>query len=305
MDGVVSLLKPPGMTSSNAVYDVRRVFHEKRAGHLGTLDPGASGVLPVCIGRATRLFDYLVEKEKEYVFEIAFGAATDTQDAFGRVTARNPRVVTRSELCAALPGFLGTQAQTASIYSALKVDGKKMCDLARAGRAVEPKTREITVHALELLDETAENRFLLCVRCSRGTYVRTLCADIGGRLGTVAHMAFLLRTATGPFSIGSSYTVAELEAKKLDGTLADAVISCEAALAFLPALTLPDDRRTPARNGLETAVRNQLDGNVRLYCGDAFLGIGRVEAGSVKLAVHLYETTDDAAASETAREGSF
>lgn len=287
MDGVVVLLKPPGMTSSNAVYDARRIFSESRAGHLGTLDPGAAGVLPICLGRATRLFDYLVEKEKEYIFELALGLGTDTQDVFGQICARSAREIAPSELAGVLPGFLGVQQQTASIYSALKVDGKKMCDLARAGREVAPKTREITVHALELIEQTGKNRYLLRVRCSRGTYVRTLCADIGERLGAAAHMAFLLRTATGPFSIESAHSVAELEAMRAQGTLAGTLMSCEDALAFLPALALPEERRTPTVNGLETAVKGTQDGTVRLYCG-GFLGVGRVCAGSCKLTVHLY-----------------
>ena len=151
MDGVVNFLKPPGMTSSDAVLDLRRLFGERRAGHLGTLDPAAAGVLPVCFGRATRLFDLLVDKDKEYCFEVAFGTKTDTQDACGTVTARNERVVERSELESILPSMLGGQMQQASIYSALKVDGKKMYELARAGKTVEPKSREIEITALDLL----------------------------------------------------------------------------------------------------------------------------------------------------------
>ena len=275
------------MTSSNAVYDVRRIFNEKRAGHLGTLDPGAAGVLPICIGRATRLFDYLVDKRKEYIFEIAFGYATDTQDAFGAVIAHDARIVTREALMDVLPSFIGEQEQTASIYSALKVDGRKMYDLARAGVAVEPKTRTITVYALELTGQTGENRFLLKVCCSRGTYVRTLAADIGGRLGVCAHMSFLLRTASGPFTIDRAKSVRELTDMREAGTLCASVVSCEEALAFLPEVRLPADRRTPAMNALDTYVPGQPDGDCRLYCG-GFLGIGKAENGRVKLAVHLY-----------------
>lgn len=288
MDGVVVLLKAPGMTSSNAVYDVRRIFSEKRAGHTGTLDPGAAGVLPVCIGRATRLFDYLVDKEKTYVAEIAFGAATDTQDAAGAVLSRSSRTVSRDMLSDALPGFLGRIEQTAPAFSALKVNGRKMYDLARAGEAVPERVRQATVFALDLLCQTAPNRFLLRVRCSRGTYVRTLCADIGAQLGVPAHMSFLLRTASGPFSVEQSYSVPELEAMRAAGTLAKAVVPCEEALAFLPRLDLGAHRRTSAMNGLPTAV-DAPDGAVRLYAGGVFLGAGRVEARSARLAVHLYE----------------
>ena len=288
MDGVVTLLKPPGMTSSNGVYDVRRIFNEKRAGHLGTLDPGAAGVLPICLGRATRLFDYLVDKEKDYIFEIAFGVATDTQDVFGSVVRRDGQTVTRDQLERTLPEFLGLQQQAASVYSALKIDGKKMCDLVRAGKCVEPKLRAITVHALELLEQTGPNRFLLRIRCSRGTYVRTVCADLGERLGTCAHMSFLLRTASGPFTLVQARSVVELEALAEAGALEQAVTSCEDALAFLPAVTLPLDRRTPTMNGLDTAMAHKItDGAVRVYCG-GFLGVGKVETNRLKLTVHLY-----------------
>ena len=203
MDGIVTILKPPGMTSSNVVFDVRKIFSEKRAGHLGTLDPAAAGVLPVCLGRATRLFDILVDKDKEYVFEIAFGTQTDTQDAYGAVLARDDRIVEQSELMQILPEFIGGQMQTASIYSALKVDGKKMYDLARAGEAIEPRTREICVHELELIEQTAQNRFLLRAVCSRGTYVRALCESLAQRLGTIGYVPILLRTRSGPTIISS------------------------------------------------------------------------------------------------------
>lgn len=287
MDGVVVLLKPPGMTSSNAVYDVRRIFSEKRAGHIGTLDPGAAGVLPICIGRATRLFDLFVEKEKTYIAELAFGASTDTQDASGAVLARSDRSISREMLLGALPAFLGEIRQVAPAYSALKVDGRKMYDLARAGEAVPERVRTAVVHELTLLDEIAPNRFLLRVRCSRGTYVRTLCSDIGRALDMPAHMSFLLRAAAGPFLIDRSVTVGELEARRRAGTLLQAVVPCEEALAFLPELELGARRRTPAMNGLPTST-DAPEGPVRLYAGGAFLGVGRVSGHEVRLAVHLY-----------------
>lgn len=288
MDGVVVLLKPPGMTSSNAVYDVRRIFGEKRAGHLGTLDPAAAGVLPVCIGRATKLFDLLVDKDKEYVFEIAFGIRTDTQDAYGAVTETDTRVVAREELLSVLPLLTGEQMQTASIYSALKVGGKKMYDLARAGVAVAPKERRVSIETLELLTQTEENRYLLRTVCSRGTYVRSLCENIAGRLGTVAYMPFLLRTRSGPFSIDRARTVDDLQSEKEHGALQTAVVSCEEAVSFLPRLELPGERRIPTINGLETYLRGQPDGDVRLYADGEFLGVGSVINGRAKLAIHLY-----------------
>ena len=291
MEGIVTILKPPGMTSSNAVFDVRKIFSEKHAGHLGTLDPAAAGVLPVCLGRATRLFDLLVDKDKEYYFEAAFGTKTDTQDGYGSVTARDDRRVERRELLDILPEFLGEQMQAASIYSALKIDGKKMYDLARSGVAVEPKTRGICVHEIELMEQTGGNRFLLRAVCSRGTYIRSLCESIADRLGTVAYVPFLLRSRSGPFTLDQAMTVAELERAKSEGGLLDTLVSCEEATAFLPALELDADRKTPTKNGLETHLRGKSDGMVRAYAGGEFLGIGEISRGSFRLVIHLYSET--------------
>lgn len=286
-EGIITILKPPGMTSSNAVYDVRHIFGVKRVGHLGTLDPGAAGALPVCVGRAAKLFDYLVDKQKTYIAEICFGAATDTQDSYGEIIQKDEDChISAEELTAILPKFLGDQTQIAPAYSALKVDGRKMYDLAREGIAVPEKVRPITVHAIRFVAETGKNRFLIEVVCSRGTYIRTLCADIGTALGTVAHMSFLLRTASGPFSIDKAYTVQELEQHKERGTLSETLISCEEALESFPAVVLPADRRTPTMNALETVVRHP-DGTVRVYA-DGFLGLGEVKKNRVRLTVHLY-----------------
>ena len=288
MDGIVTILKPPGMTSSNVVFDVRKIFSEKRAGHLGTLDPAAAGVLPVCLGRATRLFDILVDKDKEYVFEIAFGTQTDTQDAYGAVLARDERIVEQSELMRTLPEFIGEQVQAASIYSALKVDGKKMYDLARAGETIEPRLREISVHELELIEQTAPNRFLLRAVCSRGTYVRSLCESIAEKLGTIGYVPVLLRTRSGPFVSEHALTIAELDAAKSAGTLDQTLTSCEDAMAFLPELRLPADRTVPTKNGLETHVRGEADGLVRVYGDGVFLGIGEIKHERFRLTIHLY-----------------
>lgn len=288
MDGIVTILKPPGLTSSNVVFDVKKIFGAKHAGHLGTLDPGAAGVLPICLGRATKLFDILVDKDKEYIFECAFGTQTDTQDAFGAVIARDDKHISERELLAVLPEFIGSQMQQASIYSALKVDGKKMYDLARAGKEVEPKTREICVHELELIEQTGENRFLLRAACSRGTYVRSLCESIAQKLGTIGYVSVLIRAKSGPFTSERALTIAQLEAAKAAGTLPLTLTSCEEAMAFLPELKLPQDRATPTKNGLETHLRGVPDALVRAYAEDAFLGIGEIKQERFRLTIHLY-----------------
>lgn len=285
-EGIITVLKPPGMSSSDVVVDVRRVFETKRVGHLGTLDPEAAGVLPVCVGRAVRLFDYLVDKQKTYLAELVFGASTDTQDAQGTVLETSDRIVSKTELDAVLSRFTGRIVQTPPMYSALKHNGKKLYDLARAGEEIPDKSREVEIASLERTETLGTNRFLLRVRCSRGTYIRTLCSDIGDALGVPSHMAFLLRTESGAFTLDHAFTIAELEAKKTDGTLCDTLVSCEDAVAFLPRLDLRGDRLRPAKNGLGTRVR-AADGLYRLYCG-GFLGIGVVQNGSAALKVHLY-----------------
>lgn len=291
-EGVVPLLKPPGLSSSDCVVDVRRLFGEKRVGHLGTLDPGAAGILPVCVGRAVRLFDYLVDKEKTYRFELILGAATDTQDSFGQVIETGARDMAAAEIEAVLPRFRGDIEQLAPAYSALKSNGQKLYDLALQGKAVPEKRRPVTIRELTLLRQEGEGRFLLEMTCSRGTYVRTVCHDLGHALGTCGHMGSLLRTRSGPFTVERSFTVEELRALREEDRLGEALVSCEAALIQFPELTLPKDRLIPTKNGLPTDLHGpdrRPDGPLRLYCDGAFLGIGKVEQGRVKLAVHLYE----------------
>ena len=286
MEGIVAVLKPPAMSSSDVVVDVRRIYGTRRVGHLGTLDPEAAGVLPVCVGRAVRLFDYLVDKQKSYLCELVFGAATDTQDAQGTVVETSDRTVTEEALDAVLPQFTGRILQTPPKYSALKYNGQKLYDLALAGKDIPDKSREIEILSLERTETLGTNRFLLSVTCSRGTYIRTLCSDIGAALGVPAHMAFLLRTASGTFTLDGAFSIAELETAKTEGRLSETLISCEDAVAHLPRLDLRSDRRKPAINGLSTRTHAQ-DGIYRIYCG-GFLGVGTVQNGEALLKVHLY-----------------
>ncbi len=287
MEGIVAICKPPAMSSSDVVVDVRRLYETKRVGHLGTLDPEAAGVLPVCVGRAVRLFDILVDKQKTYLCEIVFGAETDTQDAQGTVTETSDRTVTADMLDAVLPRFCGRILQTPPKFSALKYNGQKLYDLALAGKDIPDKSREIEIFALARTETMDRNRFLLRVTCSRGTYIRTLCSDIGKALGVPAHMAFLLRTASGAFTLDRTYTIAELTALKEQGRLQESLISCEEAAGFLPRLDLRADRKKPAMNGLGTRTQAK-DGIYRIYCG-TFLGVGTVHGGEAHLRVHLYE----------------
>lgn len=300
LEGVVNILKPPGMTSSDVVSDVRRIFETKKVGHTGTLDPGAAGVLPVCVGRATRLFDDLVDKEKVYITEIAFGAETDTQDAYGSIIKYDSSGgVTRERLEAILPIFTGRIMQTAPVYSALNYKGQKMYKLAREGKPVEPKTREITVSSITIIKNIDAKRFLLKIACSKGTYVRTLCSDIGKALNTCAYMSFLLRIKSGRFMIEDSYSIPALQELKTLGILGSAVTPVDMAVAHLPALYLNDISKRDKRlltNGAPIALPQRYRGltnesRLRIYAGE-FIGIGGANGELVKVCTLLYAGED-------------
>ncbi|HWQ59192.1 MAG TPA: tRNA pseudouridine(55) synthase TruB [Clostridia bacterium] len=300
IEGVVNLLKPPGMTSSDAVTDVRKLFGTRRVGHTGTLDPGASGVLPVCVGRATRLFDYLVDKRKEYVAEVRFGASTDTQDSYGAVLSRSNRRVTADELKSVLPRFTGEIDQIVPMYSAVRVGGKKLYQLARQGAEAVRISREIEVYSLNLIEQTDEDRFLIKLVCSKGTYVRSICADLGVALGVPAHMSFLLRTRTGNFSIGDSHTVAELAALGAEGRLEEAAVSIEDALGSLPEarLELSAQQLRLLVNGAEIAPRKMEaypeETSLRVYANGLFVGIGLARGGKLHIRLNLTKGGEEA-----------
>ncbi|MBR0134748.1 MAG: tRNA pseudouridine(55) synthase TruB [Clostridia bacterium] len=293
-EGVICILKPPGMSSSDAVTDVRRVFDEKRVGHTGTLDPAAAGVLPICIGRATRLFDFLVDKRKEYIAELVLGTATDTEDATGTVTARGSADASEEDVRLALDRFTGEIEQTPPVYSALSVNGVKLYKLARSGemsKAPEVKKRVITVYETELIKRTGEGRFLIRIVCSKGTYIRTLCKDIGEALGTHAYMSFLLRTRSGSFTLGDSYSIAELAELKEKGELASAVIPMDRAISHIEKLDISGISRKNENLLIHGAGIRCSDERVgvplRVYLCGEFLGIGRIDNGELRITVWL------------------
>lgn len=247
--GFINVLKPPGMSSAHVVGVVRRLLGGAKIGHAGTLDPEAAGVLPLMVGKAARLFDYMQDKEKAYVTEVAFGTATDTQDAQGVVIARGDNPPDEAAVLAALPRFTGIIWQTPPMFSALKQDGKRLYELARDGKQAEIPAREVTVHELAFRGMTERCGALLSVRCSKGFYVRTLCHDLGAAVGCPAHMRFLLRTQSGPFTLATAHTLEELRQAAEDGRLQDMLLPPEAALSHLPMMDLPRRLEKPVRNG--------------------------------------------------------
>ena len=218
MDGFLVLNKPLGKTSSDCVVFVRKRLPRGTAiGHGGTLDPMASGVLPVCVGAATRLFDYIIDKQKTYVAELQLGVVTDTQDATGAVVETRSVNVTEADVRAALPRFIGEIRQTPPMYSAIKRGGKRLYELARRGESVEVAPRACRVDDVRLTASLGNGRYRLEVDCGKGVYIRTLCHDIGAYLGCGGHMAALARTRAGVFTLENALTLEEVDALGAEG----------------------------------------------------------------------------------------
>ncbi|KDE49573.1 MULTISPECIES: tRNA pseudouridine(55) synthase TruB [Geobacillus] len=274
MDGVLLLNKPKGMTSHDCVAKVRRLLGVKKAGHTGTLDPNVSGVLPICLGKATRIAEFLTGTTKTYEGKVTLGAATTTEDADGDIIAARPvdRSIARAEIEAVFDSLTGEIEQTPPMYSAVKVGGKKLYEYARAGIEVERPTRRVTIYELELLDECEQFfgktvSFRFRVTCSKGTYVRTLAVMIGERLGYPAHMSDLIRTASGPFRLEDCVTFEDVERRAADGTADALLIPIERALFHLPKYEINDKVAEKVKNGALLrlpAFLEKLDGPVVL-----------------------------------------
>ena len=209
--GFVNVIKPTGVSSSNIVCAVKKILKEKKVGHLGTLDPAASGVLPIAFGKATKFFDYFLKKDKEYVAVVKFGVETDTLDSFGLITKTEDVLIKKDDILNVLSEFTGKIKQVPPKYSALKVDGKKACDLARSGEDFNLKEREIDIYSIELLGEEEKNVFRFKVHCSSGTYIRTLFSDIAKRLNTISTTTVIIRTRSGRFDIKDAITLEVFE----------------------------------------------------------------------------------------------
>ncbi len=238
-EGVLGIWKPAGWTSHDVVAKARRILRVKRIGHTGTLDPAVTGVLPICIGRATRMVEYLQEMPKTYEALLRFGIATDTEDIGGEVVERRDAShLTEADIRAAALSFVGDIEQVPPMVSAVKVDGKRLYDLARQGVTVERKPRPVTIHGIEILACVAEGphpELRFSVTCSKGTYIRTLCVDIGRRLGVPAVMAELTRTVSAGLTKADCLTLEEMAELQERGALAEKLLEADKLLGFMPA----------------------------------------------------------------------
>ena len=260
MDGIVIVDKPQDWTSQDVTARLRRVFNTRRIGHGGTLDPMATGVLPVFVGRATRGVEFFEHAEKTYEATLRLGITTDTEDISGEVLSATPVHVSREQLEETLEKFRGEIFQIPPMYSALKINGQKLCDLARKGKEVERKPRKITIHLLECLDFDGTDA-VLRVTCSKGTYIRTLCKDIGEALGCGGTMASLRRTAAGEYTISQSVPLQELlETQEPEKYLRNV----DTMFTQYPAVTLTDKQELRCRNGNSFSVQ-LAEGTYRAY----------------------------------------
>ena len=278
MDGVIVIRKEKDFTSHDVVAKLRGILHMKKIGHTGTLDPDAGGVLPVALGKATRLVDMITDKEKTYEAVMRLGVVTDTQDMSGTVLSQASELhVTEEELRAAIESFVGDYMQVPPMYSALKVNGKKLYELAREGKTVERKPRPVHFYEIEILEINLPLvRF--CVTCSKGTYIRTLCHDIGEKLGCGAAMETLLRTKVGRFTLDDAITLAQTEEAVKNGEIESKVLGIEEILAEYPRVccTKEGDRLLANGNPLVQALvgAEEKDGWIRMCNSEgSFAGV--------------------------------
>lgn len=289
MNGFINVLKPVGATASDVVVCLKHVLHEK-VGHLGTLDPGASGVLPVAVGLGTRLFNYLTNKTKYYRAFFTFGKTTDTLDAYGTVTERCATVPTAETLQNVLRRFEGELQQLPPMYSAISVGGVRSYKLARQGETVQLKTRPVTVYEISLVGKHNADTYVVDIKCSGGTYIRSLARDVAESCGTVGYMSALIRLSSGCFDISESFTLDEIREKK-DACVLDLTYPLQDLGDCLVADKYFDD----LQHGRKVRVEN-FDGLRKVFCKDVFWGLGRSEKGNLKIDYYLKNTEQDKSA---------
>lgn len=289
IDGIVVVDKPGGMSSNQLLQRVRRLYNAEKAGHTGSLDPLATGVLPICLGEATKVSQYLLDADKGYIAQVLLGETTATGDSQGASTGSMPvPVLELADIEAVLASFVGDIEQEPSAYSALKQDGVPLYKLARAGKEIRSKLRTISIYSIRLL-EWQSPVLLIEVYCSKGTYIRTLAEDIGRSIGCGAHITALRRCKAGPFTLAESHTLDALQTLSLDA-LDALLIPADEAIANLPRFIIDEDQRRRLRQGQTVHV----DGGppeqpLRVYCGEEFIGIASITPERVLQAVRLMQ----------------
>lgn len=284
MNGFINVLKPVAATASDVVVCLKHVLGERKIGHLGTLDPGATGVLPIAVGQATKLFDFLTNKKKCYRAFFTFGKTTDTLDSYGSVTQTCSHIPDLTELKAALPGFIGNLQQIPPQYSAISVGGVRSYKMARQGDAVELAPRNVVVYDISALEQRGDGTFVLDITCGGGTYIRSLARDIATACNTVGYMSALIRMSSGCFDISSAYTLDELREKK-----AECILPIDFPLQDVPICTVDGKFLGDLDNGRRVYV-SRFEEYRRIFCNGTFFGLGRAPSGQLKLDYYLKNT---------------
>lgn len=292
MNGIILVDKPQGWTSHDVVAKLRGIYQQRRIGHSGTLDPMATGVLAVFLGRGTRAVELCENDEKEYVAELLLGTVTNTQDITGEVLEQQTVNVSQPQLEQVLETFIGPQQQIPPMYSAVKIGGKKLYELARKGQNVERKPRNIVIRELELQrfdGKTAQLR----VVCSKGTYIRTLCHDIGAALGVGGCLLSLRRTRAGRFSLADCVTLEEIQQAREQGNHMALLRPVDSLFACYPALYLGEKETLRCKNGAENAIPGMPDGDYRVYGpGNEFLMLGKSQNGVLRTVKSFFEVKE-------------
>ena len=290
MNGIILVDKPQDWTSHDVVAKLRGVLHERRIGHSGTLDPLATGLLVVFVGRATRAVEFSEADSKEYLSGLRLGVSTDTQDITGNVIDKCNALPDEAAVRETLCRFIGDIEQIPPMYSAIKIGGKKLYELARRGESVERTPRKITVSSIDIVDKDGTD-YILNISCSKGTYVRTLCNDIGDALGCGACMSSLRRTRAGAFSVDKAHSLEDIEAAALEDRLSDIILPVDALFAPFPKLTVSESAAKRLKNGNVIKVSAE-DGDYRVYSdSEEFLLLGRVEDGKLKTIKSFFEVS--------------
>lgn len=280
--GLLNINKPKGYTSQDVVSVARKALSTRDIGHMGTLDPQGEGVLILGVGKATRLFDFMLKKDKTYRAEFQFGYETDTLDADGKVIDETNSIPSQKEIEEKITSFIGKQNQLPPKYSAKNVNGKRAYDLARSGIDFELKTSEIEIYDLRIIEKTGKNKYLFEINCSGGTYVRSVCRDLAYSLNSLATMTSIFRTKCGKFTFETSITLEELKEKKTD-----AIIPLDEVFSNVNRYDVGETLYTKLSNGIKIHVDNVVREPFVVYCKNELFGLGKIEEGFLKIKTYL------------------
>lgn len=285
MNGFINILKPTGLSSSDVVVRVKKIINFKKVGHLGTLDPGGAGVLPVAVGKSTRLFDYFLGKDKVYRATITFAKCTDTVDSYGKITGQCNRIPDESDVKSVLKEFIGTITQVPPMYSAISINGRRAYDLARKGEIVDMPKRQVEIYSLDFVRKVDDKTYMFDCCCSAGTYIRSLVSEIADKLNSVAYMSSIIRLRSGCFEIADSITLDELRFQVENGGFN--LMSPQDVLSSLESFNVDLKFKSQISNGVPIKVNCSDTNCIKVFCDSEFYGLGEISNSLLKIVTYL------------------